>query len=168
MISEKSMGIVDRFDTSRGVGRLWTTIPDGGRLRRTLFSVATVSLAIASLLVISPLTAQVPEKPLEIGVLALGPRKIPAWRCGQEDIKLAADEPRMETKPFYVMGLLDELEKLNYVENRPENAGKPGRRFVLNLRMGTLPEVRAYAREFVDKRVDIIVAVATSGVRAAQ
>ena len=56
---------------------------------------------------------------------------------------------------------MDELGKLKYVENRPENAGKPGRRFVLDLRMGTLPEVKAFARELAQKPVDVIVAVAT-------
>jgi putative tryptophan/tyrosine transport system substrate-binding protein len=68
----------------------------------------------------------------------------------------------------HVLGLRDELEKLKYVEDRPENAGKPGRRFDLDLRMGTLQEVRGYAREFARKRVDMIVAVAVLAVRVAQ
>jgi putative ABC transport system substrate-binding protein len=70
--------------------------------------------------------------------------------------------------PFYVRGLLDELEKLKYLENRPDNAGKPGRRFVLDLRMGTPQELRSAAREFVRKRVDVIVGIATTATRIAQ
>jgi len=127
-------------------------------------STATISLLL--LAAATPAVAQ--EKPLEIGVLALGPRPIPDWRCGPGSYQLASAERRTETKPFYVLGLLDELEKLKYVEDRPENAGKPGRHFVLDLRMGTLAEVKGYAREFVRKRVDMIVAVATVAVQVAQ
>ena len=107
---------------------------------------AICALVVASLLVCSaPAHAQ---KPLEIGVLALGPRNMPAWRCGPGTPQPAAAEARRETRPFYITGLMDELEKLKYVENRPENAGKPGRRFVLDLRMGTLPEVKGFAQEY--------------------
>jgi putative ABC transport system substrate-binding protein len=70
--------------------------------------------------------------------------------------------------PIYVLGLLNELEKLRYIEDRQENAGKPGRRFALHVRTGTLPQMRAFAREFVAKRVDVIVAIATATVRVAQ
>jgi putative ABC transport system substrate-binding protein len=70
--------------------------------------------------------------------------------------------------PFYVQGLLEGLEKLNYVENKPDNAGKPGRRFFLDLRMGTPQQVRSAAREFVRKPVDVIFAIATTSVRIAQ
>jgi putative ABC transport system substrate-binding protein len=124
--------------------------------------------AIAALLLSFPLPAQAQQKPIEIGVLALGPRSMPLWHCGQPEHRLASAERRRETMPFYVMGLRDELEKLQYVENRPENAGKPGRRFVLDLRMGTPQELRGFARQFAQKPVDIIVAVATAGVRIAQ
>jgi putative ABC transport system substrate-binding protein len=129
---------------------------------------SAIYLVIAALLLTFPLPARAQEKPLEIGVLALGPRNLPVWQCGQGTPRLAAAEPRRETMPFYVRGLLDELEKLKYVENRPDNAGKTGRRFVLDLRMGTLPEVRGFAREFARKRVDFIVAVATATVQIAQ
>jgi len=107
------------------------------------------------------------QKPLDIGVLALGPRNMPTWRCGPSP-RLASAEPRRETKPFYVTGLVDELEKLKYVENKPENAGKSGRRFNLDVRMGTLPEIKGFAKEFAQKPVDVIVAVATTAVRVAQ
>jgi putative ABC transport system substrate-binding protein len=107
------------------------------------------------------------ERPIQIGVLALGPRNVPAWHCGTSDNQLASAERRRETMPFYVLGLRDELEKLRYVENRPENLAKPGRRFDLDLRMGTLQEVRRYARDFVHKHVDMIVAVATATVQVA-
>jgi putative ABC transport system substrate-binding protein len=133
---------------------------------RQLRSAACSTLALLSLAVATPAVAQ--EKPIEIGVLALGPRPVPQWRCGPESYRLAATERRNETKPFYVLGLLDELEKLKYVEDRPENAGKPGRRFILDLRMGTLGEVRNYARELARKPVDMIVAVATLAVQVAR
>ncbi len=131
-------------------------------LRRVVASI------LAALWLTAALPAQAQQKPLQIGVLALGPRSIPVWHCGLEEHRLASAERRRETMPFYVMGLLDELKKLNYVEDRPENAGKPGRRFVLDLQMGTLPQVRGFAREFARKRVDIIVAVSTATVRVAQ
>jgi putative tryptophan/tyrosine transport system substrate-binding protein len=101
-------------------------------------------------------------------VLALGPRKLPVWQCGGGAPQLAAAKPHQETMPFYVRGLLDELEKLKYLENRPDNAGKPGRRFVLDLRMGTPQELRSAARDFVRKRVDFIVGIATAATRIAQ
>jgi putative ABC transport system substrate-binding protein len=129
-------------------------------------------LRVASILacwLAASLPAQAQEtKPIQIGVLALGPRSMPVWHCGPQQHELASAERRRETMPFYVLGLLDELKKLNYVEDRPENAGKQGRRFALDLRMGTLPEVRSYAREFARKRVDIIVAVATATARVVQ
>jgi ABC-type uncharacterized transport system substrate-binding protein len=131
------------------------------RVRGLAYAVAAAALLTCS----APAHAQ---KPLEIGVLALGPRNMPAWRCGPDAPRLAAAESRRETKPFYVTGLTDELEKLKYVENRQENAGKAGRRFALDLRMGTQAEVKGFAREFARKPVDVIVAVATTAVRAAQ
>jgi len=128
---------------------------------------AVVSI-LAALWLTAALPVQAQEKPLQIGVLALGPRNMPVWRCGGEQHQLASVERRRETMPFYVLGLLDELKKLNYVEDKPENAGKPGRRFTLDLRMGTLPEIRSFAQEFVRKRMDVIVAVATATARVAQ
>ena len=134
-----------------------------GWLRTTInsFIIALLMLAFA-------LPAEAQKKPLEIGVLALGPRYVPAWRCGEADHRSGSAEPSHETMPIYVLGLLSELEKLKYVEDRPENAGKPGRRFILHLRTGTLQQVRGFAQEFVDKRVDAIVAIATATVRIAQ
>src|SRR5438105_634357 len=67
---------------------------------------------IAAVLLASPPVVQAQEKPLEIGVLALGPRIIPVWQCGSEPHQPASAQPRHETVPFYVRGLLDELEKL--------------------------------------------------------
>jgi putative ABC transport system substrate-binding protein len=121
---------------------------------------------IAALLLGSLQLAQTQEKPLHIGVLALGPRNMPVWRCAAAP--QGDGERRRETMPYYVVGMLDELGKLQYVEDRLENAGKPGRRFVMDLRMGTPQELTGFAREFVQKRVDIIVAVATAAVRVAR
>jgi putative tryptophan/tyrosine transport system substrate-binding protein len=125
-------------------------------------------LIIAGLLIIIPAAGAAQEKRIEIGVLALGPRPVPTWHCGPRDYQLASAERPREAMPFYVLGLRDELEKLKYVEDRPGNAGKPGRRFALDLRMGTLKQVREYAREFVRRPVDMIVGVATLAVRVAQ
>jgi putative tryptophan/tyrosine transport system substrate-binding protein len=128
----------------------------------------TVCLIIAGLLLAPSMPANSQEKRLEIGVLALGPRPVPAWHCGPRAYQLASAERPRETMPFYVLGLRDELEKLKYVEDRPDNAGKPGRRFALDLRMGTIKEVRQYARELVRRHVDMIVGVASLAVRVAQ
>jgi putative ABC transport system substrate-binding protein len=148
---------VDRIGRSCGRYRI-----DRGWLRGTMFSI------IAAHLLTHPMLAAAQEKRIEIGVLALGPRPVPSWHCGPADYRLASAERAHETMPFYVLGLHDGLEKLKYVEDRPDNAGKPGRRFALDLRMGTIKEVRQYAREFVRRHVDMIVGVATLAVRVAQ
>src|SRR5262245_9065115 len=143
------------------VGRFYS---DWSRMRRIKYPL----IAAAALLLGSLQLALTQEKPLQIGVLALGPRNMPVWRCAGAEPEQTAAERRRETMPYYVVGMLDELAKLQYVENRPENAGKPGRRFTLDLRMGTLPQVTDSARDFAKKRVDIIVAVATAVVRIAR
>jgi len=165
MVPARVAAIFDGVDRSRsGVQELSWSSPwnNWGWLRSTINSLIT------ALLLTFPLPANAQKKPLEIGVLALGPRYIPAWRCGQADHRPGSAEPRHETMPIYVLGLLSELEKLKYVDDGQENAGKPGRRFILHLRTGTLPQMRGFAREFVDKRVDVIVAIATATVRVAQ
>jgi putative ABC transport system substrate-binding protein len=136
------------------IGRKWSRCP--------------AYLIIAGLLTIIPTAGAAQEKRIEIGVLALGPRPVPTWHCGPRDYQLASAEKPREAMPFYVLGLRDELEKLKYVEDRPGNAAKPGRRFALDLKMGTLKEVREFAREFVRRPVDMIVGVATLAVRVAQ
>ena len=140
----------------------------GRSRRRRAWLRAPITLIVAALLLAAPAAADAQHKTLEIGVLAFGPRYIPAWHCGQADYRPGSAKPEHDTKPFYVVGLLDQLKKLNYVEDRPENAGLPGRRFALNFRTGTPQQVRTFAREFVANRMDIIVAVATATVRIAQ
>ena len=125
-------------------------------------------LAVAFLLVAGAPAASAQVKPLEIGVLALGPRNIPVWRCASDGPRQAAAEPQRETIPFYVLGLLNELDKLKYVEDRPDTARLSGRRFRVDIRMGTREELAGFAREFAQKPVDVIVAVATTAVRIAQ
>jgi putative tryptophan/tyrosine transport system substrate-binding protein len=162
MFPPEVMKTIGKTDGSGSRARaLFSSAPgnDRGRNRGTIYALAVASLLVCS----APAHAQ---KPLEIGVLALGPRNMPAWRCGPGTPSPA--EARRETRPFYITGLMDELEKLKYVENRPENAGKAGRRYVLDLRMGTPAEVKGFAREFARKPVDVIVAVATTAVRVAQ
>lgn len=108
------------------------------------------------------------EKPLRIGALILGPRKMPAWHCGPRDPRQAVAEPRPDAMDAGILGLRDELEKLGYVEDRPDSREKPGRRFVLDVRQGNLEAVRRFAQQFARERVDLIIAVASSVVRAAQ
>jgi hypothetical protein len=76
----------------------------------------------ALLLFVGPYSSSAQDHPLKIGVLALGPRYLPAWHCGQADYRPGSDEPKQDTEPYYVRGLLEQLSKLNYVEARPENA----------------------------------------------
>ncbi len=149
--------------TGEGVGGACSRAQIGGEWPR-----CAAYLIIAGLLIIIPSAGATQEKRIEIGVLALGPRPVPTWHCGPRDYQLASAERPREAMPFYVLGLHDELEKLKYVEDRPGNAGKPGRRFALELGVGTLKEVREYAREFVRRKVDMIVGVATLAVRVAQ
>jgi putative ABC transport system substrate-binding protein len=150
---------------------------DGGRIGRRELSFrrlhralvrAVIRLMIALLLFVGPYSGNAQDKPLRIGVLALGPRYIPAWHCGEVDYRPGSDEPKQDTEPYYVLGLTDQLRKLNYVEERPENAGKPGRHFLLIFRTGTSQELREAVREFIADRVDIIVGVATAAIRIAQ
>ena len=135
---------------------------DWCRLRATTYAM------LAAFLLTAPVSAAAQQKPIEIGALALGPRFVPTWRCTPAQYGPASAERRQETMPFSVLGLRDKLEKLNYVEDRPENVGKPGRHFAIDLRMGTLQDLRAYAREFVRRRVDIIVAIAAATVQVVQ
>src|SRR5262249_4090853 len=67
--------------------------------RDWLRKAATISLSL-TLLAVAALAAAAlaQEKPLEIGVLALGPRPVPEWRCGPESYRLASAERRTETK----------------------------------------------------------------------
>jgi putative ABC transport system substrate-binding protein len=124
--------------------------------------------SLVILLIAGAAAANAQEKPIEIGVLALGPRYMPAWHCGQADYRVASVQSKSDTTPIYVHGLMDELRKLKYVEDRPENATTPGRRFVLHVRTGTLQQLRGHTRELAAKPVDMIVAVATAAVRVAQ
>jgi len=160
MIQARAAQIFDAVDASGGFCRRFRIEPRWLR--------GPVCLVIAGLLLNVPTPTAAEEKRLEIGVLALGPRPVPVWHCGPQTFQLASAERPRETMPFYVLGLRDELEKLKYVEDRPDNAGKSGRRFALDLRMGTIKEVRQYAREFVRRHVDMIVGVATLAVRVAQ
>jgi len=108
------------------------------------------------------------NKPIKIGVLALGPRYIPAWHCGEAAYRPGSDEPKLDTEPYYVLGLVEQLRRLNYVEKQPENAQNPGRRLLLSFRTGTPQQLRHFASEFMADGVDIIVGVATAAVQIAQ
>ena len=121
-------------------------------------------LSIALLVLVPTPAARAQQRPLEIGVLAFGPRAVPTWSCGAA----ASVQPHQETMPYYILGLRDGLEKLNYVDVGNEKAGQSGRRVNLDLRMGTFQELRGYARQFARKPVDLIVAVASAAVKIAQ
>lgn len=170
-------GVAQTVDgATRSHGRLWTRCRE--RSHAEWRACGALLSVIAALLLIPPAQAQ--ERTLQIGVLALGPRKIPAWQCGEEGHQLALQERRHETMPFYVLGMIEELGKLNYVRVGPD--GKPmkapsqgsaaGRRFFLDLRTGSEQQLRAAARELAqkegEKKIDVIVAVATLAVRIAQ
>jgi putative ABC transport system substrate-binding protein len=77
-------------------------------------------------------------------------------------------EPLAEAMPVDAAGLRDELEKLGYVEDRPDTQTKPGRRFVLEIRLGNPEAVKRDAQEFAQGRVDLIFAFPTLPVRAAR
>jgi putative ABC transport system substrate-binding protein len=132
------------------------------------FSRRLRGLSIALLLLVPAQPVRAQERPLEIGVLAFGPRPIPVWSCGNAGGAAAAAQPKQETMPFYILGLLEGLEKLNYLDVRNEKAGRTGRRVNLDVRMGTFQELRIHAQEFARKPVDIIVAVASAAVKIAQ
>lgn len=123
---------------------------------------------IAVLLLVPALVARAEERPLDIGVLALGPRPVPVWGCGAGNHDATVAQPKRETVPYYVLGMLDALDKLNYVDSRAEKGGRTGRRFNLDVRMGSVQELETSARQLAHKRVDIIVAIASVAVRIAQ
>ena len=155
-----SAEIIDRTET--GVRRLELFARRFG----ALVQVGVVSAAL--LVFVGPRPSDAEEKPLKIGVLALGPRYIPAWHCGQTDYQPGSDELKQETEPYYVLGLIEQLKKLNYIEERPENAGKPGRHFLITFRTGTPQQVKEFTHDLIADRVDIIVGVATEAVRIVQ
>jgi putative ABC transport system substrate-binding protein len=122
--------------------------------------------SIALLLITA--AAQAQERPLEIGVLAFGPRPVPVWSCGTAAGGTADTQAKKETMPFYILGLVEGLDKLNYVDARNNTAGRPGRRVNLDVRMGNFKELQTHAQQLVRKPVDIIVAVASAAVKIAQ
>jgi putative ABC transport system substrate-binding protein len=122
----------------------------------------------ALLVLVPTLAARAEERPLEIGVLAFGPRAIPAWSCGAASRDEGAAAAKQETVPIYILGMLEGLDRLNYVDSRSERPGRTGRRFNLDVRMGSFQDLRGFAQQFTHKPVDIIVAVASAAVRIAQ
>jgi putative tryptophan/tyrosine transport system substrate-binding protein len=139
--------------------------------RRAFFWVricAAAALTLVSFLLAATRKVDAQEKPLQIGVLALGPRYIPHWRCGDKDYQPTLAQPQQDTKPHYVVGLLDQLKKLGYVEAQSQKDQKSERHFVLTFRTGTPTELREYARQFASDGTDIIVGVATAAVEIAR
>jgi putative ABC transport system substrate-binding protein len=125
--------------------------------------------SIALLVAAPALGAQAQERPLEVGVLAFGPRPVPVWSCGAPSPAATEASPKQETMPFYILGLMEGLQKLNYVVDvRNEKGGQPGRRVNLDVRMGNFQELKGHAQQFARKPDDMIVAVASAAVRIAQ
>ncbi len=114
-----------------------------------------------------PAVAQDVGKAIRIGVLALGPRQAPVWRCGPRAPDRTAPAARPEAIPFNVLGLRDELERLGYVEDRPETRGRAGRRFALEVRQGNPEAVKRFAQQFAQEGVDLLFAISSSTVRTA-
>ncbi len=150
---------------ARGAMRRRARGGPGGSARR--LAVGAIAGALA-LLVVSGSTALAQERPVRIGVLALGPLKAPALHCGPRDPQQPAPGARSDAMRFNILGVRDELERLGYVEDRPENRSKPGRRFSLEVRQGTLAEVKRFAQQFAEQRVDLIFAISNLPVQAAQ
>ena len=144
--------------------------PDGAVARRWRGARQAAMMVVVGcgLLLIGDSQASAQEKAFRIGVLGLGPRKPPVWRCGPRDPQQPPAEPQAERLPADALGLRDGLEKLGYVEYQPETKGRTGRRFTLDVRMGDLEAVRRFAHEFAQERVDVIFAFPTLPVRAAQ
>jgi putative ABC transport system substrate-binding protein len=72
------------------------SVPGYGCTRRQTRNRAFIALTTAAFLTagLSPLPAA--DKPIEIGVLALGPRYVPAWRCGETDYRPGSADLRQE------------------------------------------------------------------------
>jgi ABC-type uncharacterized transport system substrate-binding protein len=143
---------------------------EGRGLRSTRAWLCAVPAALGAIgaLLLGGLQAPAQDKPLRIGVLALGPRKVPDLHCGPRDPQHHPPETRADAIPFNALGFRDELEKLGYVEDRPENRGKPGRPFVFDIRQGNIEAVRRFAQQFAQERVDLIFAVSSTTVGVAQ
>jgi len=157
--------MMTRFAKARG-GAPWAPVGSPCHAVRRWMAAAVVG-ALATLPIgIPKIYAQ--EKPLRIGVLALGPRWMPAWRCGPLETQGTAPEARAEALDPNVPGLKGDLEKLGYVEDRPENKDKPGRRFLLDVRTGNLEALRRFAQQFTQQRVDLILAITTPPALVAQ
>ncbi len=131
-----------------------------------LVLVGSLGLLLVPALTRPALLAQ--ERPLRIGALFLGPRTMPHWHCGPREAPTAAPATRAQATDPGVLGLRDGLESLGYVEDRQETKGRPGQRFVLDIRQGNLEAVKRYAQELAQARVDLILAFPTLPVRAAQ
>jgi putative tryptophan/tyrosine transport system substrate-binding protein len=160
--------VAESFASGEGLRCRFSALVSVRPHRAGLRAVALVLGVLVSASTMAVPAAFAQDKPIQIGVLALGPRFLPEWTCGQASYQIASVQARKIATPVYVTGLIEELSKLNYVEDRPENAGKPGRRFAIDLRTGTLAQLRTAARDLAAKRVDFIVAIATAAVRVAQ
>ena len=162
-----TVGSVEIIETMKEAGDS-TCVFAARRPQNNWIRVHACIVSAVLLMFVGSFPSNAQEKPLKIGVLALGPRYVPAWHCGQTDYQPGSDQPKQDTEPNYVLGLVEQLHKLNYIEERSENVGKSGRHFILTFRTGTPQQLKAFAREFVADRMDIIVGVATAAVRIAQ
>src|SRR4051812_26776932 len=95
----------ERIASSRGVhqARQIHVRYHGGACTAACLVLAALGIAacliVAMLGIAAPVVAQENAKPLQIGVLALGPRNIPAWRCASDGPHQGPAEPQRETIP---------------------------------------------------------------------
>ena len=160
---EKVRSTFGRYGKAR-TRRAFSSAPAAARWAAS--ALASLGLLVVPFFMSPAAIAQ--EKPLHIGALFLGPRKLPLWHCGPRDPRQPAPETRADAIDPGTLGFRDELEKLGYLEDRPGTKEKPGRRFVLDIRQGNLEAVKRFAQQFAQERVDLILATPTLPVRAAQ
>src|SRR6202046_5792936 len=73
----------------------------------TLFAVALTLIpsVLADPLAVRAQNLTAKDKTLRIGVLALGPRYIPSWHCGETDYHPAPPDPSHKTKTPFILVL---------------------------------------------------------------
>ena len=89
--------------------------------------------------------------PLNIGVMAVGPRTLPTATCGSFVAPGTTSSPL-----YYAPGLQDGLTQLGYTNVK------------LDIQQGDVPTLKTVAQNFVNSHYDMIVAVSTSAVDIAK
>ena len=114
------------------------------------FTALVISLTIAA-----PAFA---GRPIKIGVVAIGPRSLPAQGCGWSPRPASFGEPANTgtTAPLYdILGVEFGLKEI-------------GKHYTVDTREGSLDQLNGQAADLVKKGVDFIIGIAGEGVDAAQ